>query len=66
MQQQKQRRQRRRTRRQPRRVAARSDGSRGTLRPAADANWRSEMACAFSGPGSYALLFLLRLFITEA
>ena len=27
-----------------------NDGSRGTLRPAADANWRPEMTCAFLGP----------------
>jgi len=32
-----------------------SDGSRGTLWPAADANWRPEMTCTFLGPDSYVL-----------
>jgi len=35
-----------------------SDSSRGTLWPAADANWRPEMTCAFPGRDSYALLFV--------
>ena len=34
-------------------------GRRGTMRPASDATWRPEMKCVFSGPDSYALLFLL-------
>jgi len=37
-----------------------SNGSYGILWPAADANWRPEMTCAFPGPDSYALLFLFR------
>jgi len=36
-----------------------SGSRRGTLRPASDATWRPEMTCAFPGPDSYALLFLL-------